>query len=285
MTYNLKYGSEDGTHAWSRRRPAMRDAIHGQDPDLIGTQEGLFRQLGDIAADQPAYAMIGQGREGGEKGEYSAIFYKKDRFRPLEHGDFWLSPTPEAVGSRAWGATLPRMVTWVLFEDIATSTRFYHFNTHFDNISPIARSRSADLLARRIAGRKLALPVIVTGDFNTDQTGSVHSMLAPNRVNATALVDSWMVAPEHEGQEVSSFHNWRGPDRGGKRIDWILTTEQFECRSARVVTFQSNGVWPSDHFPVVSDLWLNAPRESLAAAPQPVAALEPHESLSASAAK
>ena len=40
----------------------------------------------------PQYAYIGIGRDDGKQaGEYSAIFYKKDKFKVLDHGDFWLS--------------------------------------------------------------------------------------------------------------------------------------------------------------------------------------------------
>ena len=70
---------------------------------------------------------------------------------------------------------------------------------------------------------------------------------------ATAgLCDSWDGAPVHEGLGVSTFHNWRGPRDGGRRIDWILASPDFQCTRARVVLFSEAGQWPSDHFPVAS---------------------------------
>lgn len=259
MTFNLKFASESGPHAWNKRRAIVRDAIQAQAPDLFGTQEGLVGQLDDMAADLPAYTFLGVGREGGAKGEYSAIFYKKDRFTILDQGNFWLSSTPEVVGSRTWGNLLPRMVTWVLFQDKASGTQFYHFNTHFDHLLSYSRHKSAELLIRRIAGRKLPAPVIVTGDFNTDQRSAVHQVLAPANPVEAALLDTWSAAEAREGQSLSTFHNWKGPGNGGKHIDWILTTKEFTCTKSRVVTFQENGEWPSDHFPVVSDIVLGSP--------------------------
>ena len=42
----------------------VRDTIRAANPDLIGTQEGLFAQLKDIEADLGGeYASIGLGRE------------------------------------------------------------------------------------------------------------------------------------------------------------------------------------------------------------------------------
>lgn len=264
MTFNLKFASNDGPHAWSLRRPIVRDAIQGQAPDVFGTQEGLYTQLSDIAADLPEYAWIGVGRDGGQKGEFSAIFYKRSRLTLLDHGDFWLSSTPEVVGSRTWGNLLPRMVTWGLFEEKASGHRFYHFNTHFDHLVSYSRTKSAELLIRRIAGRKLPEPVVVTGDFNTDQRSAAHEVLAPESASDTTLFDTWSAADAREGQLLSTFHNWKGPQNGGKHIDWILATREFKCRKSTVVTFEEKGVWPSDHFPVVSELLMG---ESAAARP------------------
>jgi endonuclease/exonuclease/phosphatase family metal-dependent hydrolase len=274
MSYNLKYASESGPHAWSRRRPLVRDLIRAQAPDLIGTQEGLDGQLGDLTADLPEYGRVGSGREGGAKGEFSAIFYNKTKFKLLEAGDFWLSDTPEVAGSRSWGNLLPRMATRVLLEDVVTGAKLYHFNTHFDHLIPRSRSKSAELLARRIAGRKLTVPVVVTGDFNTSQLGSVHATLAPPEPGATALRDACDIALAREGQRLSTFHHWKGPVNGGKRIDWILASGDFACSKWQVITTQENGMWPSDHFPVVSELVLAAPaRELLTAAADSTATL------------
>ena len=55
MTYNLKFASTNPPNAWSTRRPLMREAIRQIAPDVFGTQEGLYEQLKDIAADLPDY--------------------------------------------------------------------------------------------------------------------------------------------------------------------------------------------------------------------------------------
>src|SRR5262245_1703534 len=65
MTYNLRYASDQPPNAWPARRPVMKAAIERMAPDLFGTQEGLYRQLKDLAADLPVYDWIGLGRDGG----------------------------------------------------------------------------------------------------------------------------------------------------------------------------------------------------------------------------
>src|ERR1041385_8877637 len=131
MTYNLRYASPHPPDAWPDRRPLMRECIRNASPDLLGTQEGLYQQLRDLAADLPEYDWIGLGREGGSKGEFMAVFFRKSRFEPVAFDHFWLSDTPDIVGSATWGNTSRRMVTWVRFRDRQTGREFYFFNTHF----------------------------------------------------------------------------------------------------------------------------------------------------------
>lgn len=259
MSFNLKYASEDSSRPWSQRRPLIKNAILSQHPDLIGTQEGLYKQLRDIAADLPGYGWVGEGREGGHQGEFTAIFYRKDRLTVVESGRFWLSSTPEVTGSKTWGNWIPRMATWVRFRDKTSGSEFVHFNTHLDHINPYARIKSAQLIKQRIKHHARALPVVVTGDFNTAQDGRVHQTLAPRVArDGFRLVDSWDAAPTREGQNVATYHGWRGPRKSDLRIDWILASPELKCRRSAVVLYQENGQWPSDHFPIMSTLELPA---------------------------
>jgi endonuclease/exonuclease/phosphatase family metal-dependent hydrolase len=85
MTYNLRYASMKGSEAWPDRRPAMKALLKQQAPDIMGTQEGVYHQLRDLAADLPEYDWIGTGRDGGSRGEFMAIYYQRERFEPLAY--------------------------------------------------------------------------------------------------------------------------------------------------------------------------------------------------------
>ncbi len=113
MTFNLRFASLQKPNAWPDRRPVMRHLIDQEAPDIMGTQEGLYAQLRDLAADLPAYEWIGLGRAGGSRDEHCAIFFRRDRFEPVGFDHFWLSDTPNVIGSITWGHTYIRMVTWV----------------------------------------------------------------------------------------------------------------------------------------------------------------------------
>jgi endonuclease/exonuclease/phosphatase family metal-dependent hydrolase len=251
MTYNLRYANSNPSELWSKRRPIMRDLLRRVSPDVVGTQEGLYQQLKDLAADLPEYDWIGLGREGGSRGEFMAVFYRKARLEPLAFDHFWLSDTPNVIGSKTWGTKLPRMVTWVQFRDRATSKEFYLFNTHFDHQVQAAREKSAALIRQRLGALDTDRPVILTGDFNAAaETNLTYTILTRDGF----LTDTWKTAPERVGEGIGTFNFFKGPNPGGPRIDWILVRGPVSAQKTEIVTFSRDGVYPSDHFPVVA--WL-----------------------------
>jgi endonuclease/exonuclease/phosphatase family metal-dependent hydrolase len=248
MTFNLRYASQRPPHAWPQRRPVMRQLISLVSPDIFGTQEGLYQQLKDIAADVPEYSWIGTGRDGGSRGEFMAIFYKKERFEPLEYDHFWLSDTPEVIGSSTWGNTNRRMVTWVRFQDRPTKREFYIVNTHLDHEIEDARQKAAKLIRQRIDKLKPEMPLMLIGDFNSAPSSAAYNILTEDKV----LIDSWFAAADRRGEQVGTFHDYKGPMPGGTRIDWILTRGNVTTDSTEIITFSKDGEYPSDHFPVVA---------------------------------
>ncbi|MCC6233498.1 MAG: endonuclease/exonuclease/phosphatase family protein [Verrucomicrobiales bacterium] len=251
MTYNLRYASDKGPNAWPDRRPVMKELLTTQTPDLMGTQEGLYEQLKDLAADLPAHDWIGLGRDGGSRGEFMAIFYLKARFEPLEYDHFWLSDTPEVIASSTWGNTNRRMVTWVRFKDRVTSREFYFWNTHLDHALQPAREKGAELIRQRVSELKRPLPVILVGDFNAVATkNKAHDILLKDDF----FRDTWALAETRRNQEFSSFTGFQPPKRDGERIDWILLRGPASVRATEILTLSRNGQLPSDHFPIMA--WL-----------------------------
>src|SRR5688500_14256837 len=94
-TYNIRYDNKSDTaNAWNKRLPFLTGIVEFHDFDIFGTQEVQHHQLQDMMKLLPVYAHIGVGRDDGKTGgEYSGIFFKKDRFELLKQGTFWLSAT------------------------------------------------------------------------------------------------------------------------------------------------------------------------------------------------
>ncbi|MFF7653252.1 endonuclease/exonuclease/phosphatase family protein [Streptomyces sp. NPDC007983] len=247
MTFNLRYAGDTPPNSWAQRRPVMRELLRRAEPHLLGTQEGLYGQLRDIAADLgPRYDWLGTGRAGGSRDEFMAVFYDTRRLEPLEYDHFWLSDTPYVIGSNTWGGAVVRMVTWVRFHDRSTDRQFYALNTHLDHISQYARERAAGLINARLAGLDPALPRIVTGDFNVAAHGNaVYDTL----LKGGSLTDAWDAADRHS-KLYATFHGYKPLVPDGDRIDWILTSPGVRTRYAAIDTYSRDGQFPSDHLPV-----------------------------------
>ena len=247
MAFNVRLPiASDGPNAWEHRRDLLVRTIADARPDIIGTQE-LFKLQGDYIVERlPDYAWFGIDRRGGHADEHMGVFYRRDRLRVVDSGNYWLSDTPEVAGSITWGHPLPRMVTWALMETIDGGRRFYFYNTHFPyrEEDGDARRKGAELISKRIAALPADTPVVLTGDFNTDPDGDVHAALTGQ------LADVRTAAPVREGPDAT-FHGFTG--KADRRIDWILT-RGFTPKSANTLTTHEGAAYPSDHFPVVTEL-------------------------------
>lgn len=251
MTYNLRFASATPPNAWPQRRPLVREVITNQAPDVIGTQEGLHTQLQELAADLPEYEWTGVGRDGGIKGEFMAVFYRKARLESLSTNHFWLSDTPDIAGSKTWGPKFARMVTWLKFRDRKTNQEFVLFNTHFDHEVQIARERSAEMIRQRVAVLEPQLPVLVIGDFNAAAGANrAYEILTKGGY----FRDAWDLAAQRHGVGVGTFNGFKAEDPSGIRIDWILARGAVTVPRAETVTFTRGGQFPSDHFPVVAEV-------------------------------
>jgi endonuclease/exonuclease/phosphatase family metal-dependent hydrolase len=244
MTFNIRLiNNGDGVNQWDNRRDLVVEMLRTEQPDVIGTQELFKRQGDELVASLPQYAWFGAGRRGDDGDEHMGVFYRKDRLRVRESGNFWLSDTPDVAGSITWGNIYPRMVTWARFERIADGATFTLFNTHLpyrEEDEPI-RIRCTDLILARLNRLPKDERVILTGDFNTPPDTRVHAALTTN------LTDAWIASPRHTGPEAT-FHDFTG--NAQRRIDWILF-RGLKPTSAKTVTTHRDKRYPSDHFPVI----------------------------------
>ena len=250
MTYNVRYASDQGPHRWQLRRPLAQRMLAAENPDIVGMQEALYRQVRDFDQDLPEHAWIGLGREGGSRSEFMAVFYRRKRLDPVAFDHYWLSDTPHVIGSATWGHSNRRMVTWVRFLDRVSGQQFYLVNTHFDHEVRTAREKSARLVFERISKWNQEVPVLLVGDFNAvaERSRVYEILVGPQR-----LVDTWLAAQER-GPLYDTFHGYRGLSQTGRRIDWILSRGPVRVESSKIITFQQQNQFPSDHFPVVADV-------------------------------
>ncbi|MGI5498634.1 endonuclease/exonuclease/phosphatase family protein [Lentzea sp. CA-135723] len=245
MSFNLKFASAAEPNSWPARRPVMAQLLMNELPHVLGTQEGLYGQLNDIAHDLPDhYDWIGQGRAGGSHDEFMAIFFDTLRLEPLEFDHHWLSDTPNVIGSRSWGNNVVRTVTWVRFADRLSGRQFVAVNTHFDHESPNARLRGAEFVRDRLEAQ--TLPVVLTGDFNDVPGSPAYATLT------SVLADSWL-AGRQTTPAYGTFHGYGPLVPDGPRIDWILT-RGVTVGEVAINTYRRDGQHPSDHLAVQASI-------------------------------
>lgn len=245
-SYNLRYNTaNDGVNAWPNRKENVKGLIRFHEFDIFGVQEALIGQLKDVA-ELTEFTFYGKGRDDGkEGGEHSAIFYKKDRFKALQSGDFWLSETPDRPG-KGWDATCcNRIASWVKFQDLLSKKEFYFFNVHFDHQGVEARRQSGHLMVKKISEIAGKSTVILTGDFNsTPETEQIKTIQG-------LLNDSHEVTKQPPYGPEGTFNSFKFDAAMDKRIDYIFVSKNINVLKYGVLTDAKEQRYPSDHQPVL----------------------------------
>lgn len=272
-SYNIRYDNpSDSLNNWKFRKDVIAKLIRFHDFDIFGSQEALQHQIDQLLKKLPGYDYIGVGRKDGkQKGEHSAIFYKTAMFELLDKGDFWLSEDPSKP-NKGWDAVLPRICSWGKFKEKETGFEFYFFNVHFDHVGTVARRESSKLILRKIDElSEDDVPVILTGDFNVDQNSASYKILN----NSTQLQDAYDKAALRYGAE-GSYNGFKVNARTESRIDHVFITDDFKVVKHGILTdtyhtdekdlekiknsgnypreislYQNEARLPSDHYPIL----------------------------------
>ena len=256
-SYNIRYKNWNDSvqgEQWQKRCQVICDQVNFMAPDIFGAQEVVYEQLCDMLKALDGYDYIGVGRDDGvHGGEHENIFYKKDKLQLLDHGDFWLNETPDkpALG---WDAACIRICTWGKF---AVKTRempkrhglfnrkkqepmptFYYFNLHMDHVGVVARREAAKLVVQRIREIAQGTPVILTGDFNVDQTNEIYTIFT----NSGLLKDSYDAA-RIRFAENGTFNAYKTDYFTTSRIDHVLVSPSAQVEAYGVLT---DSYWTPD---------------------------------------
>ncbi len=251
MTFNIRYDNpRDGENAWPNRIPLVCNLLNSEKPDLIGMQEVLYQQYQVLDSALRDYGSVAVGRTDGLKaGEMNPVFYRKERFELIRTKTFWLSERPETAGSMAWGAGLPRIVTWVELADKSSRRHFFFFNTHFAHDSDSARKKSARLLLVRADSIASKFPIIITGDLNMFPSDEGYSILTGPFESIPLLRDSYEISEQSPQGPVYTFNAFKDKPGAG-RIDYVLVRDGMRVLEHKTIIKKENGIFISDHWPV-----------------------------------
>ncbi|MBE6414867.1 MAG: endonuclease/exonuclease/phosphatase family protein [Verrucomicrobiaceae bacterium] len=253
----------DGSQTWEKRAPLIQAFLEFNDVDICGTQELKKTQVEyfNKMSDEFSYFGIPTEPEKYDTLHSSAnniIIYRKARLELLKSGAFWLSETPEKA-MKGFGAAYPRNCNWGLFKDKKSGKEFYFFSTHIHHIGDETKAKSAELIIkkiREIAGDK---PFFLVGDFNMAEE---HYGMKPIwdcdfMVDARKVCKTKLYGPNftnnygYTGLSTVSYPTSIRDNVPMQWIDWVFVSKSVDVFKCGVMSECINGIWLSDHFPVL----------------------------------
>lgn len=245
LSTNVLCWGKEG-HEIKKRIPLLCRMLKEAKPDSFGVQEAHIQWMKAIKENLPEYDYVGVAREDGkEDGEFSAVFYLKDKFDASESGNFWISETPKKP-SKGWDSACTRIATFVKLTEKATGISYVHFNTHLDHVGRVAQVNGAKMIQEKAASFG-GVPVVCTGDFNVEQGSDCYlTMVSAN------MADARMLAPDSD--DSFTFHGF-DPENIHVIIDFVFVDKAtVEPKVFKVINKKIDGEFYSDHYAIYSDI-------------------------------
>lgn len=218
------------------------------EPDSFGVQEATEKWLDllDEALGEN-YARVGKPRNGSKNTEYSAVYYRTDKFELVDEGTIWLSKTPDEFASKSFCSSMPRICTWATLKNKETGFVYTHVNTHLDHLLEYTRSKQADVLLSKIDDLKKTGAIVCTGDFNADEKEEAYQKM-------TAALDDCRLAAK-ETESGKTFHNYgRGDAFHSTAIDFVFVTKGTQVERYKIIKDTVDGMYLSDHYGIMADI-------------------------------
>lgn len=263
---------------WEDRQPLIADELARVEPDIVGLQES-WAEVGDREAAAPGAALV-DGPDAPGRSQAAELadrlgfadyrFAWRYAYQGVAGGNAILSrwpiveadaaPLPEA-GAPPEYRTMLRVVVDTPAGPLPFVTTHLNFRWEHSHVRQAQVEALYDFLAGRPAA---AFPPVLTGDLNAaPDSDEVRTLTGrrPQPVEGIGFFDAWEVAGEGDGmtwcRENSHAYSRRSePDR---RIDYVMVGYPTNhhgapLRAERIGTEATDGMHPSDHFGVVTDL-------------------------------
>ena len=243
MSYNLRYFNpmDFGKKNWFYRASLIMEDIEEQAPGIIGFQEVTRIHYAYLTDCLPQYDSVITYRDDTIVAEGCPIFYHTGMYTLVDQGSFWLSETPEVM-SKDWGSSHYRVCGYVILTDKATGKDFVVFNTHLDHVSDEARINGIQVVLDKIA-QFGGLPAVIMGDFNALEGSETY-------ISATENFDDAMYAAG--GTENGyTYQNWGNMEKACRIDFFMLSKTGFQVKDYQVLSGIRDGVYTSDHCPIV----------------------------------
>ena len=247
MSFNIRCGSV-GDEPWRERIGIVCQTILESDADSVGIQEATPEWMDELKAHiGHKYAYVGIGRDdGANKGEYSPVFFLKDKYEVSDSGNFWLSETPDRA-SYGWDAACRRICSWAKLKNRETGKEYVHINTHFDHIGVEARRNSVEMIISH-AKTFVNIPAVFTADMNVVEGTENYNQF----VNSDYFYDTKKLAPDT--MHYCTYHDTKPEEHAKDVIDYVMINDGFEAKRYVVMTEGIDGRFVSDHYPIYAEV-------------------------------
>ena len=246
MSYNLRCISPTdwGKKAWFYRANLVIDDIENEKPGIIGFQESTKWHYKYLVDTLKGYDSVIEYRDEAFNSEGCPIFYNTSLYELVDKGSFWLSETPEVM-SKSWGAQYNRVCSYVILTDKTSGEDFVVFNTHLSHVSDEARINGIKVVLDKIAEFG-SLPAVIMGDFNALEGSVTYNSVTENFLDAKKVAE--------KTSDSHTYQNWGNPEKF-QRIDYFMVSKTgFKINSYDVLSGVHDGVYSSDHCPIVLEV-------------------------------
>ena len=251
MTFNLRADNIiDIGNRWRQRCDMVYDIINQSGCDIIGLQEVTNKMEMDLKQNVIGYHQMGLSRTKNLFVERNTLLIKK-KYHVIEEKTFWLSKKPEKESSSMWHSLFPRICTMAICEYQGKKLAVY--NTHLDCLSPIARKHGLEVILKKIKEQQTIekMPYILMGDFNAKPHSRVMQKIKDKGNTIDGLKPVQDIKPElYRNATINGF---KGKDNG-RHIDYIFVSKEFDILDVKIMKYNRNGKYPSDHYPVQAEL-------------------------------
>ena len=245
MSFNIRCIAIDDffKKSWFYRADLVIKTIAANEPDVVAFQEVTPIHEKYLKKHLIGYDFICAYRSASGAKEGVMIAYNTNRFDKIADDCFWISDTPE-VESKDWGTAFPRIALYATLKEKASEKVFTVMDTHLDHVSAEARQEGMRVLLEQKEKRGLN-SLILLGDMN-----DVESSLMYEKALDGGLLDAKKTATKvYEG--CGATYQGYGKALDSSRIDYFFLTSDISVKEYAVVDVTYDGVYPSDHFPLV----------------------------------
>lgn len=244
ISFNIRCADDENGNSIKERAPRLAAIVGGYDADIIGLQE--FTPNWEAYIPQlfgEEYEFFNKYRTDTGWIESAPILWRKDKFKCITRGYFWLSETPEMMSGGWDDYGYNRICLYAVLQEIQTGKTFAFINTHF-GFGDDNQVKSVRLL-HRYAEKMFPNPVVVTGDFNMIPSSPAYAEMLKKMddVNALTVKD-----------RRSTFHGYHPEVDANEHIDYCFISKEVTPLAFKIVDELVNNQFPSDHYGIYAEV-------------------------------